>query len=90
MIPPLVTIGITAWNSAGTIETAIHSALAQDWRPIEILVVDDASTDETAIILARIAAKHIEIRVSPSRQWRRCCGPQPYYLRGARRFHRFL
>ena len=67
VIPPLVTVGITAWNSAGTIEMAVRSALAQDWRPIEIVVVDDASTDETGTILARVAAAHDQFGSSPSR-----------------------
>jgi glycosyltransferase involved in cell wall biosynthesis len=60
---PLVTIAITAWNAADTIERAVRSALAQDWRPIEIVVVDDASSDGTTRILARLAASHGELLV---------------------------
>lgn len=44
---PLVTIGIPAYNSAAHIREAIDSALAQSYEPLEILVVDDASTDAT-------------------------------------------
>lgn len=60
---PLVTIGITAFNAQGSVERAVRSALAQEWRPIEIVVVDDASTDETGLVLAGLAAEHDEIRV---------------------------
>ena len=63
MTASLVTIGITAFNCAGTVEKAIWSALFQTWRPIEIVVVDDLSTDETREILAQLAAKHPELRV---------------------------
>src|SRR6476646_8608985 len=59
----LVTIGITAFNAVPTIERAVHSALAQSWRPIEILVMDDCSSDATPEILASLAAKHPEIRL---------------------------
>lgn len=60
---PLVTIGITAFNAADTIERAMHSALAQTWRPIEIVVVDDCSTDETRDILIQLSEVHPELRV---------------------------
>jgi glycosyltransferase involved in cell wall biosynthesis len=59
----LITIGITAFNAALTIERAVCSALAQTWRPIEILVRDDFSSDATFEILASLAAKHQEIRL---------------------------
>lgn len=59
----LVTIGITAFNAQSSIKRAVHSALGQAWRPIEIVVVDDRSTDETARMLAELAAHHGEIRV---------------------------
>lgn len=59
---PLVTIGITAYNAAKTIEHAVRSALEQRWRPIEIVVVDDCSHDATPKILAKIAELYREVR----------------------------
>lgn len=62
-MPQLVTIGITAFNAEMTIERAVRSGLAQTWRPIEIVVVDDGSLDATPDILATLRAKHPEIRL---------------------------
>lgn len=45
------------------VERAIHSALNQTWDAIEIVVVDDASSDGTLQILHKLATKHKEIRV---------------------------
>lgn len=59
----LVTIGIPAFNAAATIRRAVHSALAQSWRPIEIVVVDDCSGDATSEMVTELAARHKEIRV---------------------------
>lgn len=42
---PLVTVGITCFNARDTIGRAIAGAVAQDWPRLEIVVVDDASTD---------------------------------------------
>jgi glycosyltransferase involved in cell wall biosynthesis len=63
MTNPLITCGFTAFNAAGTIERALLSALAQNHRPIEIVVVDDCSDDTTPEILARMVDVHPEIRV---------------------------
>jgi hypothetical protein len=46
-LPPLITLGFTSCNAEDTIGPAIASALAQDWQPREIVVVDDASSDGT-------------------------------------------
>lgn len=48
---PLITIGITCFNAADTIEKAIDGALAQDWENLEILIVDDASKDNSIEIV---------------------------------------
>lgn len=59
----LVSIGITAFNAEHTIESAIRSALLQNWRPIEIIAVDDCSDDTTYDVLLKMAAVHPELRV---------------------------
>lgn len=43
----LVTIGIPTYNRPRELERALHSALAQDHRELEVLVSDDASTDQS-------------------------------------------
>jgi succinoglycan biosynthesis protein ExoO len=43
-----VTVVIPAYNAAGFVDRAIGSALAQDGVTLEVVVVDDASTDGTA------------------------------------------
>ncbi len=59
----LITCGITAYNAEQSVGRAIRSALSQTWRPLEIIVVNDCSTDNTAEILHRIAGDHKEVRV---------------------------
>jgi Glycosyl transferase family 2 len=49
---PLVTVLMTAYNSAQTIGYALRSILDQNYRNIEVIVVDDASSDETGKLLA--------------------------------------
>lgn len=49
----LVSTIIPTYNRARTIERAVNSVLGQSWQPIEVIVVDDGSTDQTTDILAR-------------------------------------
>lgn len=51
-----VTVGITCFNARGTIERAIASAARQTWDNLEILVVDDASTDDSVLIAGKALA----------------------------------
>ena len=48
MTAPLVTVGIACYDAEDTIRRAIRGALSQDWPALEVIVVDDASTDESA------------------------------------------
>jgi len=50
---PLVSVIMAAYNAAEHIGEALESALAQDWRPLEIVVVDDGSSDDTATVVGR-------------------------------------
>ncbi|MEP6774920.1 MAG: glycosyltransferase family A protein, partial [Chloroflexota bacterium] len=50
---------ITAYNYAGFLPAAIESVLEQTRPADEIVVVDDGSTDDTALIVARYAARGV-------------------------------
>src|SRR5438034_4668818 len=50
---PLVSIIIPTYNRARTIERAIDSALKQSYPNIEIIVIDDGSTDDTGDVLKK-------------------------------------
>src|SRR5437588_2235504 len=61
---PLVTTIIPVYNRSAMLRTAVHSVLAQTYRPIEIVIVDDGSTDETAAVCDELArANHGIVRV---------------------------
>ena len=63
MTLPIITIGIATYNAEKTIKKAVHSALNQIWRPIEIIIVDDCSQDKTKEILTDLAYKNKEIKI---------------------------
>lgn len=58
-----VSVVIPAYNAAGTIARAIGSALRQTIPDIEVLVVDDASTDNTAAVVEELAAADPRVRL---------------------------
>lgn len=57
---PTVCLCMPARNEALEIGPALESWLVQDFPSLRILVVDDASTDGTQAILARLSAEHPE------------------------------
>lgn len=51
--PPLVSAILLSYDCAEYIAEALRSALAQDYQPMELIVSDDASSDETFSVLER-------------------------------------
>lgn len=51
---PLVTICVPVFNAQGSIQTCLDAVLAQDVEGAEILVVDNASDDQTVAVAQRI------------------------------------
>lgn len=55
---PLITIAIALYNTEDYIELSVLSALSQTYDNIEVLVVDDASTDRSCDIVCKLAESH--------------------------------
>jgi chlorobactene glucosyltransferase len=53
---PALSVIIPARNEALNIERCMRSVLAAAYAPLEVIVVDDRSTDDTAAIVGRLAA----------------------------------
>lgn len=57
-IAGLVSVVVPVYNRPGPLSEAVASALQQIHRPIEVLIVDDGSTDDTPEVAARLATEH--------------------------------
>lgn len=62
MSKDLVSIGITCFNAEETIQRAIDSALNQTYPNVEIIIVDDASSDKTGELVSECAKQHRRIK----------------------------
>ena len=74
---PLVSICIPAYNNAGYIKKTVESILNQTYRNIELIVVDDKSTDDTVEILESIEDTRLKIykneeNLGMAGNWNRC------------------
>ncbi len=60
-VPRLVSTIIPVFNRGELVRQTVDSVLAQTYRPIEIILVNDGSTDDSADILNALAAQHPDI-----------------------------
>ena len=60
---PLVSVYLPTRNRAELLAAAVESVLAQRHTALELIVVDDASEDETPAVLARAAARDPRLRL---------------------------
>jgi succinoglycan biosynthesis protein ExoO len=58
MATPLISVIMAAHNVGSYIEEAVTSVLGQTARALELIVVDDASTDDTAMRLLKLQARN--------------------------------
>ncbi len=70
-VRPRVSIIIPTYNRAIFLGVAIASALGRDFQSLEVIVIDDGSTDETKEILGTFGDQHLrcvhQARGGPSR-----------------------
>ena len=59
----IVSIIIPVYNTAGYVEKCIRSVMKQSWESLEILIIDDGSTDSSGQILERLAQEDHRIRL---------------------------
>ncbi|MGI9168847.1 MAG: glycosyltransferase family 2 protein, partial [Caulobacteraceae bacterium] len=60
---PLVSVVMAARDAGATLATAAGSLLAQTWRNLEVIVVDDRSADDTAEVARGIAGRDGRLRL---------------------------
>jgi succinoglycan biosynthesis protein ExoO len=62
-----VTVLIAAYNSGPFLHRAVRSALNQTWPPLEVLIIDDGSTDNTAEVAwkLRLADPRVQLLLLP-------------------------
>jgi glycosyltransferase involved in cell wall biosynthesis len=65
-MPPLVSAILPVRDRAAWIGRAVESVLAQTHRDVELIVVDDGSTDGTAAVLERLATRMLRLRTPGS------------------------
>jgi len=61
MSGPLVTVYIPTKNRSHLLQRALESVYRQTYRPLEVIVVDDGSTDETPGLLVQWRARHPDL-----------------------------
>lgn len=76
---PLVSILIPVYNRESFIEETVHSALNQTYKNIEIIIVDNNSTDKTWAKVKKLSNidKRIKVfqnskNIGPVKNWKRC------------------
>lgn len=72
--PGVVSTIIPVYNRPGLLSEAVNSVLAQTYRDLEVIIVDDGSTDETPAVAEAFAARHPGVvrvlRLTRGREWR--------------------
>jgi glycosyltransferase involved in cell wall biosynthesis len=60
---PLISVVLPVYNGGRHLEPAVRSVLEQDHRAIDVIVIDDGSTDDSLTVLQRLAAADPRMRI---------------------------
>lgn len=60
---PLISVIMPAYNCASTLEFAANSVLNQQWKNLELIIVDDCSEDDTWQVMRKIAMQDPRVRI---------------------------
>ena len=63
MIPGLISVIVPCYNQGNYLKETIQSALGSTYRPLEIIIINDGSTDNSLEIAKELEALHAEVRV---------------------------
>ncbi|MDQ2078331.1 glycosyltransferase family A protein [Marinimicrobium sp. ABcell2] len=63
---PLISVVVPAYNAGGTLHIALDGLLGQSWTNLEIIVVDDGSSDDTAQVAQSYEKKDPRVRYLPN------------------------
>ncbi|PSQ05375.1 hypothetical protein BRC92_02340 [Halobacteriales archaeon QS_4_69_31] len=64
---PLVSVVVPMYDEAASVREAMRSVLAQSYSPVEVIAVDDGSTDRTAAIVREYAERYDRVRLLENR-----------------------
>lgn len=83
-MPPLVTVYIPTRNRVASLGRAIDSVLAQSLSDLEVIIVDDASSDDTVELLKEYAARDTRVSWISNDQNRGACYSRNAAIKAAR------
>ena len=63
MTSGLISVIVPCYNQGIYLKETIHSALASSYRPVEILIINDGSTDNSLELAQELESQHPEVRV---------------------------
>ncbi len=87
-VGPLVSLIVPARNEENNIRRCVESLLAQDYPALQVLVLDDRSTDLTPVILAELAAHDSRLVILAGRELPSGWAGKPHALYQASKFAR--
>lgn len=86
---PLVSIIVPAYNVAPYIEECVQSLLEQSYKNIEIIIVNDGSTDKTGELSDVYSHTYSNVKVLHKKKRRTFLGAKCRYSKGKRGVYRF-